>query len=117
MELILLPALAHLVSSGAILTRDRCKGAKDRNVKSVRRLPLVSMRERWPSAARTACLVRDLNTDYSKTANSGMLGDLEISEVGFARRGFVRPKHQHRAPEAEGISDSARSGGDVCNGG
>ena len=34
--------------------------AKDRNVKSVRGLLLVSMRERWPSAARTACLVRDL---------------------------------------------------------
>ena len=61
----MLPDLGSLVcgsltESGAILTRDRCKRAKDRNVKSVRRLLSVSMRERLPSAARTACLVRDL---------------------------------------------------------
>jgi len=113
-----LPDLGSLVcgsltESGAILTRDRCKRAKDRNVKSVRRLLLVSMRERWPSAARTACLVRDLKTDYPKTANSGVLGDLEITEVGFARRGFVRPKHQHRAPVFGGVRTMLLAGLDV----
>src|SRR5215469_17785429 len=58
-------------------------------------------------------LVRDLNTDYSKTANSGVLGDLEITEVGFARRGFVRPKHQHRAPVFGGVRTMLLAGFDV----
>ena len=55
----------------------------------------------------------DLKTCYFKAANSCVLGDLEITEVGFARRGFVRPKHQHRAPILGGVRTMLLAGLDV----
>ena len=55
----------------------------------------------------------DLKTCYFKVANSCVLGDLEITEVGFARRGFVRPKHQHRAPILGGVRTMLLAGLDV----
>src|SRR6516225_2127769 len=70
------------------------------------------MRNRRPSArGQPAWSV--IETYYSKTATSGVLGDLEITEVGFARRGFVRPKHQHRAPVFGGVRTMLLAGHDV----
>ena len=41
--------------------------------------------------------------DVESIAESGVLVDLEIAEVGFTRRGFVRPKHEHLAPMLGGV--------------
>jgi hypothetical protein len=38
-----------------------------------------------------------------RIAESGVLGDLKIAEVGFTRRGFVRPQHEHLAPMLGGV--------------
>ena len=38
-----------------------------------------------------------------RIAESGVLGDLKIAEVGFTRRGFVSPQHEHLAPMFGGV--------------
>jgi hypothetical protein len=38
-----------------------------------------------------------------RIAESGVLGDLKIAEVGVTRRGFVRPQHEHLAPMLGGV--------------
>lgn len=46
-------------------------------------------------------------------AASGVLDNLKITEVGFARRGFVRPKHKHFAPILGGVWTMQLAGFDM----
>ena len=48
-----------------------------------------------------------------RTAESGVLGDLKIAEVGFTRRGFVRPQHEYLAPMLGGVWAMLLTGSDM----
>jgi hypothetical protein len=63
---------------------------------------------RWHCAATT--ISRGLTNSWTppcgrveRIAESGVLVDPKIAEVGFTRRGFVRPQHEHLAPMLGGV--------------